>query len=123
LERVSHGERSRQPSAADPRPQRLTLQQLRYDERLVAVAPDVVHRTDIWMADESGGPRLVHEPREARRLARHRGRQRLYRDEPIGIGIVCPVDVAGAARPDQGLHIVAAEARAAEEGSGHTGDN
>src|SRR5262249_33187399 len=99
-------------------------EQLRDDERAAGRAADVVHRDDVGMADEGGGPRLVEETREAGVVGRQRARENLHCHRTIEMmGIVCPVDVAGTARCQQTLYFVPSKPEAVEPSHPHTVPN
>jgi hypothetical protein len=77
------GLRDRQRAgAAESRRERLALEQLHHDERVVLGLPDIVDLDDARVLDRGRGARLVEEPLEQLLVARDLGQQHLHRGAP-----------------------------------------
>ena len=76
----------------NPLPQRCPFQQLHDEERLVAVATDVVQRADVRMIERRRGARLALETVERGRILRQPGRQELHRHLPAQASVLGPID-------------------------------
>ena len=104
-------------AVAESRP----VQELQHQVGQALELADVVDRANVRMIQRRNGPRLPVEPFGAASIGPLAVDQDLDRDRPIQPEVSCPVDLAHAARPNEGLDFVGAEERSSWKVTRHVG--
>ena len=104
------------PRADQPLLEGLALEILHDEEGDAVLLADVVHGADVRVGQGGDRPGLALEPQASVRLVDGPGGQDLDRDRSLEPPIEGSVDVAHAARPDQGDDLVRPELRSRGEG-------
>src|SRR5919204_6203368 len=105
----------RQCFAAQPRPERLALQELGNDEGSPGMAADVVDDQDVWMVERPCCAHFLFEATEPLEVHREALRQHLDRDIATDAWVAGAVDFAHPPRADQAYNLVSTDQRAGRE--------
>jgi hypothetical protein len=95
--------------------QRAALEVLHHEEQVPVVLHDVEHRRDVGVVDPARDLDLAQEP-PARGLVRGEPRrERLDRDRAVEVAVLRPIHLPHAARADELLDVVVADAHSGEQ--------
>ena len=98
-----------QRAGLQPVPERCAVDELRDDERHVALGADIVDDQDVGMIERAGGARLLQQSRAVGPVEGVGSAENLQRDAALQSGITRPVDLAHTARPKRTDDLVRAE--------------